>query len=96
MIEADVARLEGHLEMTEADAVVVLTDHDDVDYDMVSTYAHYVLYTRHRCVAEVVEPLNDSRPAGRRSVAGVLSGSWPDEVTLSHRLGLPGEVPPRC
>jgi UDP-N-acetyl-D-glucosamine dehydrogenase len=63
--EADVARLEGHLERAEltetelagADAVVLLTDHDDVDYDMVSTHAHYVLDTRHRCVGEAVEHL---------------------------------------
>ena len=40
-----------------ADAVLVLTDHDDVDYDLVSTYASYVLDTRHRCRGEGVEHL---------------------------------------
>ncbi len=40
-----------------ADAVLVLTDHADVDYDLVSTYASYVLDTRHRCRGEGVEHL---------------------------------------
>ena len=40
-----------------ADAVLVLTDHADVDYDLVSTYASYVLDTRHRCRGEAVEHL---------------------------------------
>ena len=40
-----------------ADAVLVLTDHDDVDYDLVTAYAPYVLDTRHRCRGEGVEHL---------------------------------------
>ena len=43
--------------LTAADAVLVLTDHDDVDYDLVRTYASYVLDTRHRCRGEAVEHL---------------------------------------
>lgn len=63
--EADAASLGGHIvqaklspeELAAADAVVVLTDHDDVDYDLVTTHARYVLDTRHRCRGEVVEYL---------------------------------------
>jgi UDP-N-acetyl-D-mannosaminuronate dehydrogenase len=63
--EADVTSLATHLQRAEltpeelacADAVVVLTDHDDVDYDMVGAHAHYVLDTRHRCRGDVVEYL---------------------------------------
>jgi UDP-N-acetyl-D-glucosamine dehydrogenase len=63
--EADVASVVGHLvradlstaELASADAVVVLTDHDDVDYDLVVAHASYVLDTRHRCRSEVVEYL---------------------------------------
>jgi UDP-N-acetyl-D-glucosamine dehydrogenase len=63
--EADVTSLATHLqraevtpeELARADAVVVLTDHDDVDYDMVGAHAHYVLDTRHRCRGDVVEYL---------------------------------------
>jgi UDP-N-acetyl-D-glucosamine dehydrogenase len=44
-------------ELQEADAVVLLTDHDDVDYDLVALRAHYVLDCRHRCRGEVVEHL---------------------------------------
>ena len=44
-------------EISAADAVVVLTDHDDIDYDMVAHHARYVLDTRHRCRGEVVEYL---------------------------------------
>ncbi len=40
-----------------ADAVVVLTDHDDVDYELVASRARYVLDTRHRCRGDVVEYL---------------------------------------
>ncbi len=40
-----------------ADAVVLLTDHDAVDYDLVSTTADYVFDTRHRCRGENVELL---------------------------------------
>jgi UDP-N-acetyl-D-glucosamine dehydrogenase len=44
-------------ELSAADAVVVLTDHDDIDYDLVSKHACYVFDTRHRCRGEVVEYL---------------------------------------
>jgi len=44
-------------ELARADAVVVLTDHDDIDYDLVSKHARYVFDTRHRCRGEVVEYL---------------------------------------
>ena len=44
-------------ELALADAVVVLTDHDGVDYDLVGAHASYVLDTRHRCLGEVVEYL---------------------------------------
>jgi UDP-N-acetyl-D-glucosamine dehydrogenase len=44
-------------ELAAADAVVLLTDHDDIDYDMVVSNAVYVLDTRHRCKGEVVEYL---------------------------------------
>jgi UDP-N-acetyl-D-glucosamine dehydrogenase len=44
-------------ELEAADAVVVLTDHDDIDYDLVSKHARYVFDTRHRCRGEVVEYL---------------------------------------
>jgi UDP-N-acetyl-D-glucosamine dehydrogenase len=57
--------LAGHLvrahlsveELEAADTVVVLTDHDDIDYDLVSKHARYVFDTRHRCRGEVVEYL---------------------------------------
>jgi len=57
--------LDGHLvraysvpdEISRADAVVVLTDHDDIDYDLVAQHARYVLDTRHRCRGEMVEYL---------------------------------------
>ncbi len=63
--EADVVSLSRHIvqaelsldELAGADAVVVLTDHDDVDYDLVTAHARYVLDTRHRCRGEVVEYL---------------------------------------
>jgi UDP-N-acetyl-D-glucosamine dehydrogenase len=63
--EADVTSLGTHLqraeltpaELARADAVVVLTDHDGVDYDMVGAHASYVLDTRHCCLGEVVEYL---------------------------------------
>ncbi|MBA3286435.1 MAG: nucleotide sugar dehydrogenase, partial [Acidimicrobiia bacterium] len=35
-------------ELSAADAVVLLTDHDGFDYDLVATHARYVLDTRHR------------------------------------------------
>jgi len=44
-------------ELGAADAVVVLTDHDDIDYDLVAAHSAYVLDTRHRCHGSVVEYL---------------------------------------
>jgi UDP-N-acetyl-D-mannosaminuronate dehydrogenase len=44
-------------EVSVADLVVVLTDHDDVDYELVTTHAKCVLDTRHRCRGESVEYL---------------------------------------
>jgi UDP-N-acetyl-D-glucosamine dehydrogenase len=44
-------------ELAAADLVIVLTDHDDVDYEMVVTHAKCVLDTRHRCRGESVEYL---------------------------------------
>jgi UDP-N-acetyl-D-glucosamine dehydrogenase len=44
-------------ELAVADAVVVLTDHDDVDYGHVAGSARYVLDCRHRCRGERVEHL---------------------------------------
>ena len=35
-------------EVSAADAVILLTDHDDFDLDLVRTHARYVLDTRHR------------------------------------------------
>ena len=40
-----------------SDVVVLLTDHDDLDYDLVSRTAGYVFDTRHRCGGENVEQL---------------------------------------
>jgi UDP-N-acetyl-D-glucosamine dehydrogenase len=42
-------------ELARADAVVLLTDHDDVDYGLVARAAHYVLDCRNRCSGERVE-----------------------------------------
>ncbi len=44
-------------EVQQADAVVVVTDHDDFDYDMVRERARYVLDTRNRMSGPRVEPL---------------------------------------
>ena len=44
-------------QLVAANAVVVLTDHDEVDYDFVAQHSRYVLDTRHRCRGEVVEYL---------------------------------------
>ncbi|TVR22121.1 MAG: nucleotide sugar dehydrogenase [Ilumatobacter sp.] len=44
-------------ELQAADAVVLVTDHDDVDYDLVVREAAYVLDTRNRLRAPNVEPL---------------------------------------
>jgi UDP-N-acetyl-D-glucosamine dehydrogenase len=40
-----------------ADVVVLVTDHDDVDYDLVVHHAQYVLDTRNRLSGAQVEPL---------------------------------------
>ncbi len=56
--DARLARVElGPAEVKEADAVVVVTDHDDVDYELVAAHARYVLDTRHRCRGPAVEYL---------------------------------------
>jgi len=47
----------GPAELSSADAVVLLTDHDDIDYDLVAAHASYVLDTRHRCEGRSVEHL---------------------------------------
>jgi UDP-N-acetyl-D-glucosamine dehydrogenase len=44
-------------ELAAADAVVVLTDHDAFDYELVTMHAPYVLDTRHRCSGARVEHL---------------------------------------
>ncbi len=44
-------------ELEEADAVVLVTDHDDVDYEFVAARSRYVLDTRHRCHGSAVEHL---------------------------------------
>jgi len=44
-------------ELAAADAVVLLTDHDAFDYELVSSAARYVLDTRHRCAGPRVEHL---------------------------------------
>ena len=44
-------------ELAAADAVVLVTDHDDFDYDLVADTASYVLDTRHRIVGDNVEYL---------------------------------------
>jgi UDP-N-acetyl-D-glucosamine dehydrogenase len=44
-------------EVQRADAVIVVTDHDDFDYDMVRESARYVLDTRNRISGPQVELL---------------------------------------
>ncbi|HUY47180.1 MAG TPA: nucleotide sugar dehydrogenase [Streptosporangiaceae bacterium] len=44
-------------ELSRADAVVILTDHDAFDYDLVQRSASYVFDTRHRCHGDQVEHL---------------------------------------
>jgi UDP-N-acetyl-D-glucosamine dehydrogenase len=44
-------------EVQHADAVVVVTDHDEFDYDMIREHARYVLDTRNRIRGPRVEPL---------------------------------------
>jgi UDP-N-acetyl-D-glucosamine dehydrogenase len=46
-----------HDEVSRADAVVIITDHDDFDYDLVRKRAPYVLDTRHRLDGPRVEHL---------------------------------------
>ena len=55
---AGVRRVElGENEIAESDAVIVLTDHDAFDYDLVASSASYVLDTRNRCRGPQVERL---------------------------------------
>jgi UDP-N-acetyl-D-glucosamine dehydrogenase len=44
-------------EVAAADVVLLLTDHDDFDYDAIVTNAQYVLDTRHRAQGQNVEHL---------------------------------------
>ncbi len=44
-------------ELAASDAVILLTDHDDFDYDLVEANAGYILDTRHRLTGEGVEHL---------------------------------------
>jgi UDP-N-acetyl-D-glucosamine dehydrogenase len=44
-------------ELSKADAVVLITDHDDFDYDLIRRHARYVLDTRHRLNGPRVEYL---------------------------------------
>jgi UDP-N-acetyl-D-glucosamine dehydrogenase len=44
-------------ELTAADAVILLTDHDSFDYDLVASAAQYVLDTRHRLSGAAIEHL---------------------------------------
>ncbi|GGM07351.1 MULTISPECIES: nucleotide sugar dehydrogenase [Micromonospora] len=44
-------------ELRQADAVVVVTDHDSIDYDLVTRHARYVFDTRNRCHGPTVERL---------------------------------------
>lgn len=44
-------------ELAAADAVVIITDHDAFDYELVRTHARYVLDTRHRVDGPTVEHL---------------------------------------
>ncbi|MEV4843388.1 nucleotide sugar dehydrogenase [Micromonospora matsumotoense] len=44
-------------EIAAADAVVLVTDHDSFDYDLVTRHARYVFDTRDRCRGEMVERL---------------------------------------
>jgi UDP-N-acetyl-D-mannosaminuronate dehydrogenase len=44
-------------EVEAADAVVIVTDHDAFDYDLVASHATYVLDTRNRLVGTNIERL---------------------------------------
>jgi UDP-N-acetyl-D-glucosamine dehydrogenase len=57
-VDPRVVRVEASAEeLTAADAVVVLTDHDAFDFCLVETHARYVLDTRHRLQGPRVEQL---------------------------------------
>ncbi|MFC1411675.1 nucleotide sugar dehydrogenase [Streptacidiphilus sp. N1-12] len=57
-IDARLVRVElTEQELAEADAVVLLTDHDSYDYDLVTAHARLVLDTRHRLTGPNVEVL---------------------------------------
>jgi UDP-N-acetyl-D-glucosamine dehydrogenase len=57
-LPATVARVElTEEELRAADAVVLVTDHDCFDYELVSTHAQYVFDTRHRLKGDRVESL---------------------------------------
>ena len=51
LVEADADELAG------ADAVVLITDHDAFDYDLIRTHARFVLDTRNRLDGPTVERL---------------------------------------
>jgi len=58
MMPAGVASVDlGEEELSWADVVVLLTDHDAFDYDLVANTASYVLDTRNRCSGPQVERL---------------------------------------
>src|SRR5436190_1923271 len=44
-------------ELTRADVVVVLTDHDAFDYSLVERFAPYIFDTRNRCTGAQVETI---------------------------------------
>ena len=44
-------------QIAEADIVVIVTDHDDIDFDMVATHATHVFDTRNRMRGDNVEAL---------------------------------------
>jgi UDP-N-acetyl-D-glucosamine dehydrogenase len=58
LVDARIVRIDlSPQELTAADAVVVLTDHDVFDFDLVATHGQYVLDTRHRIEGPTVEQL---------------------------------------
>jgi UDP-N-acetyl-D-glucosamine dehydrogenase len=58
VVDPRITRVELALEeLTAADAVVVLTDHDAFDFDLVATHGQYVLDTRRRVKGPTVEQL---------------------------------------
>jgi UDP-N-acetyl-D-glucosamine dehydrogenase len=57
-VPAHVTRVElSATELARADAVVLLTDHDCFDYDLVTSSARYVFDARHRMKGDVVESI---------------------------------------